>query len=112
MDTRTFHRHDTTPARMRALGADGAVKDLTGASVTYTLQDPATGALKVNRATGVVRDQTLYPGECYYAYQASDVNTSGLYMEEWEVVYSDGTKETFPGADTLYVVIRDDADNT
>ena len=111
MPERTFKRHDTTPARARLLDATGAPKDLTGASGTYTLMDVSTGTLKVNRGGIVVRNQVTYPGEVYYAYAGGNVDTAGTYLEEWEIVYADGTKETFPVGQVVTVRIEADADN-
>ena len=109
---RIFKRHDTTPARARILDAAGIPEDLTLASGTYTLSNVDTGVLKVNRGVITVRDQTLYPGEVYYPYQSADVNTAGIYVEEWEILYADGTKQTFPAGEVITVRIEADADNT
>jgi hypothetical protein len=112
MFTRIFKRHDTTPARVRLLSADGTIRDLTGATGTYTLTEISTNTIKVNRGTIVVMNQTTNPGEAYYPYTSGNVDTAGVYTEEWEIVYPDGTKETFPAGDIVIVRIEADADNT
>jgi hypothetical protein len=112
MPTRTIKRHDTASLpRMRALDSDGVPINLMGATGTYTLVLP-DGTLKVDRGAAGIVDQATSPGEVYYLWQPADVDTAGRYREEWEIVYTDGRKETFPTKSKWYVVIEPDADDT
>jgi hypothetical protein len=113
MAARILHRHDTAvQPRVRLLDESGIpVAGLAGATVRYTLKNVATGQLKITRASATVPSQTLYPGEVFYQLVAGDVDTVGMFLEEWEVTYSDGTKETFPAGQAQYVQILEDYDN-
>jgi hypothetical protein len=113
MADRIFHRHDTA-VQARALLLDDTrvpITGLAGATVRYTLKEFFSGGLKINRATATIRDQSLYPGEVYYQFVAADVDTIGTYVEEWEITYADGLKETFPARVPQYVQIVADYDN-
>lgn len=112
--TRFIKRHDTAvQPRMRALDEKGVAIDLTGATATYSLALLSTGVLKVNRGSAVLADQLLHPGEIYYMFTGPNVNTAGLYQEEWEIVYPGGFKETFPTKKDVWLVdIQADIDNT
>lgn len=113
MASRIIHRHDTTvQPRVRLLDEDGdTLTDLATATVKYTMRNVASGALKINRASATVPNQTAYPGEVYYQFVAGDVDTAGTYVEEWEVTHADLTKETFPAGSVQYVEIVADYDN-
>jgi hypothetical protein len=113
MPDRVIKRHDTAQQpQVRLLDETGAEITLTGATVTYTLTNIETGVVKVNRGTAVLRDQGTNTGEVYYQLVSGDVDTVGLYQEEWEVVYSGGARETFPVGAVQVVRIEADADNT
>ena len=112
MPDRKLKRHDThvTP-RVRLLDELGAALDLTDLDVVYTLRNLRTGELKVDRATATLDDQTTNRGEVFYALVAADVDTPGVYAEEWEVTYADSTKETFPTGIQQRVIIEPDEDD-
>lgn len=114
MPARIIKRHDTAVLpRAKLLDEDGVpLVGLDSATVRYTLQAVATGVLKVTRATATVANQTTSPGEVSYQWLAGDVDTVGVYSEEWEVTYADGRKETFPTDAPQYVEIQADLDNT
>lgn len=113
MPDRRIKRHDThVQPRARLLNEFGAGIDLTGLDVVYSLKNLRTNALKIDRAAAILADQTVYPGEVAYQFLAADVDTSGIYAEEWEVTYGDGTTESFPTGRQQRVIIEDDEDNT
>ena len=85
---------------------------LTGATVTYTLTNLETGVVKINRGVATLRNQTTNPGEVYYQLASGDVDTVGVYAEQWEVIHSGGAKETFPVGEMQLLRIETDADNT
>lgn len=112
MPDRIIKRHDTSvQPRSKLLDEAGVALVLTGATITYTLRAVADGALKINRATGTLANQTSFPGEVFYQLTAGNVDTAGVYAEEWEIVHSGGTKETFPVGTLQLVRIEEDADN-
>lgn len=112
MPARIIKRHDTqvTP-RVRFLDEDGDPIDLTDCTITYSLRNVLTLLLKVNRAAALAEDQLLHPGQAFYQFLAADVDTVGVYIEQWELVYPSTQKETFPVGIEQYVHIEEDIDN-
>ena len=49
-------------------------------------------------------------GEVEYRWAVGDTDTVGEFLVEWEVLWADGTTETFPTIDFDRVVIHDDLD--
>jgi hypothetical protein len=92
-------QRDTRP-KLRATLKDGsgAVVDVTGATVRYSMRHAATGSLKVNRQTAVLVTPT--GGLVEYAWSGAngDTDTPGDYTGEFEVTFSDLTVQTFPNA--------------
>jgi hypothetical protein len=113
MPIRVIHRHDTSVMpRVRFLDEGGGpIAGLDTATIRYTLRAVGTGTLKVTRALATPANQTTFPGEVYYQFVPGDVDTAGIYAEEWEITYVDGTKETFPAKLPQYVEILADYDN-
>lgn len=93
-------RNDTSPAiKRKLLDSDGNVINLTGASVRFYMSDKvAADATILNAIEGIVS----------YDWQDGDTDTSGVHNAEFEVVYADGTKETFPNDSNIIVVIASD----
>jgi hypothetical protein len=113
MPARVMKRHDTkvTP-RVRLLDDAGQPLVLTGLTVRYSLRALGATTLKVNRQTAIVTDQQVTPGEVFYQFVAADVDTAGIYEEEWEVDYGSGVTESFPVHGQQIVQIVADVDNT
>ena len=113
MGSRTIKRHDThVMAWARFLDEGGTPLNLTGCTVVYTLRDQETGALRITRAAASIRNQTTNPGEVLYQFTAAQTATVLYGPEEWEVTYTDATKESFPVGETVIVTIEADVDNT
>ena len=112
MPERIIKRHDTrvTP-RVRFLDEQQQPIVLTGLTVRYTLRALGTTTLKINRATATIPDQLVTPGEAFYQPVAADVDTAGLYEEEWEIDYGSGSKESFPVKAQIIVSILEDLDD-
>jgi hypothetical protein len=79
----------------------------TAASVTFKMT-PVGGATKTVDAAATITDAPL--GEVEYRWAVGDTDTPGEYEAEWEVVWSDGTNETFPTIDYDIVLIYGDLD--
>lgn len=113
MPDRILRRHDTHRyARALLMDENGSPIDLDGSTVAYTMKHQRTRELKIDRASATLADQDVYPGEIYYAWDDADVDTAGTYIEEWEITYSDTTKETFPASGEQRVLILPDEDDT
>lgn len=98
-------QNDTSPVVSAVLkDSNGAVKDLTAASVRFHMKAYQADSTKVDAAGTVVGDPT--EGVVKYVWQAGDTDTVGTYNAEFEVTYGDGSVETFPNTGNLTLVIK------
>jgi len=112
MPARIIKRHDTKVSpRARFLDEDGEPINLVGCTITYSLRNAITLELKVNRGSANPEDQLLHVGQAFYQFASVDVDTVGVYVEQWEIVYPSTYKETFPVGVVQYVEIEEDIDN-
>jgi len=99
-----FKKGDTAPAIVAILlDGLGAPVSLVGATVKFHMQ-AQDGTVKVNATATIDPDQLTNKGKVSYTWGASDLDTVGVYLSEWEVTFLNGTKETFPNKD--YDVVR------
>lgn len=97
-------RNDTTPAFEATLcyPADAAVDLSTATSVRFLMATATAGAreLKVDGLATVVQTgagvDAVNKGLVRYGWVVGDTDTAGGYDIEFEVTWSDGTKQTFP----------------
>jgi len=66
---------------------------------------PGDAAVKVNAAATITDAAT---GKVSYTPIATDTNTPGDYLVEWQVTFSGGAVETFPNSDWQKVRVKDD----
>lgn len=103
-------QNDRRPAAPATLKRGDAVVDLTAAtSVTFKMRQIHKLDLKVNNTVYVV-DASV--GQVEYRWGVGDTDTPGEYLAEWEVLWSDGTTETFPTVDYDIVLITSDLDGS
>ena len=96
---------DTAPAIAEQLfDGTGAPVPLTGASVKFMMQAPGS-TVKVN-AAATITDAAL--GKVSYTPIATDTDTIGDYLVEWQVTFSGGQFETFPNSGHQKVRVTDD----
>lgn len=76
---------------------DGSAIVLTGCTVTVKITRKATGAVKV--AAGACTIVSALAGQVSYAWQASDVDTVGLYDVQFTVTLPSGTGIAVPTDD-------------
>jgi len=97
-------QNDTLPT-LTAILKDpaGAAIDLSGSTVTFKM---FTEVASKTSATATIIDAST--GSVSYQWSATDTNTAGIFLGEFEVVKSSGLKETFPNSEPFRVVIRQD----
>ena len=99
---------DRRPAAPATLKHGSTVVDLTLAtSVTFKMTEQNETALKVNSAAVVL---VAASGTVEYRWAVGDTDTPGKYWVEWEVLWSDGTPETFPTVIPDVAIIYGDLD--
>jgi hypothetical protein len=85
---------DRRPVATTVLSRGSQIVDLTLAiSVTFKMREESESHLTVD-ATAVITDAAA--GEVEYRWDIGDTDQPGQYRAEWEVIWNDGTNETFP----------------
>lgn len=101
-----WKQNDTSPAiAFQLKDGNGVAVNLTGATVKFMMWAPGAAAIKVN-AAATITDATT--GKVSYTPSATDTDTPGDYIAEWQVTFSGGAVETFPNGDWLKVRVLDD----
>lgn len=103
----TLKAHDQKPSIEADLATGGVATNLTGATVKFIMADKDTGTVKVTAAAVIVDAAN---GTVRYDWVPADTDTPGNYQAEWEVTWSDGTKQTFPTLTYITVDILADLD--
>jgi hypothetical protein len=86
------------------------VKDLTGATIVFTMATTDGVTKKVNRQAAVITNPT--GGEVEYRWVSGNTDTSGPYLCEFEITPASGGKFTVPTKERAVVVVVDDLDAT
>lgn len=100
-----FHikQNDTSPALEAQLtDDDGSGIDLAAADVQFHLVSRDRSETAVDDTATIV-DST--DGVVKYEWSASDTDSSGRFLAEFEVTYDDGTIESFPNSRNITVEI-------
>lgn len=101
--------NDTAPAIEGQLtDSSGSPVDVTGASVTFIMKAVGGNTPKINAAATIV---TAASGIVKYTPATGDTDTAGDYLAEFQVIFGDGSKETFPNPAYLAVTITADLDD-
>lgn len=77
----------------------------TASSVDFHMKHVYSDGLTVD-ASATIQDSAN--GVVLYPWADGDTDTTGLHIAEWEVVYSDGTSESFPNDDDILIYINED----
>ncbi len=88
------------------LDRNGAVVDLSGATVKYMLLIPGAAALAINAAATVVG--SAVNGTVSFTPTALQSALPADYLEEWQVTFAGGAIQTFPALGPHKVRIRGD----
>ncbi|MGS0745553.1 BppU family phage baseplate upper protein [Syntrophomonas erecta subsp. sporosyntropha] len=101
----TIKRGDTRHAIKAVLkDASGAPVDLTGCSVNFHMA-PLNRPAVISRAAHI---QDAVTGGVWFVWASGETDTAGIYRAEFEVVYRDGRRETFPNDGYISIQILDD----
>lgn len=101
----TIKRGDTRNCIKAVLkDARGAPVDLTDCSVGFHMA-PLNRSAIISRAVHI---QDAAAGEVWVVWVPGETDSTGIYRAEFEVVYQDGRKETFPNKGYISLLIQDD----
>lgn len=97
-------RNDThTPITATFRNTDGSLVDLTDCRVNFIMIISRTQ--QINRSVNYIDAEN---GRVIFSFAQGESTTIGKFKAEFEVVYPDGTAETFPNSDYLVVQILPD----
>jgi len=103
-------QNDRKPAAPATIKRGDTVVNLTTAtSVTFKLRPMRRVDLTVDAAATVL---VAASGTVEYRWAAGDTDDAGQYYAEWEVLWNDGTTETFPTMGYDVCVIHADLDGS
>ena len=100
--TFSIKQNDSSPAIVYILSDDSGPVNLTGATVWFHM---GTGL----SALAVVVDALA--GKVSYSWAAEDTARAGFFRAEFEAIYADGSKETYPNEGYIGVNISPDIGN-
>ncbi len=104
-------QNDRRPVASTVLTRGTVIVDLTTAtSVTFKMRPIRQSVLTVDAAA--VIDPTPTTGAVTYQWAVGDTDIPGSYKAEWEVLWADGTTETFPTVGHDPVIVTDDLDGS
>lgn len=93
----TIVQNDTAPPINSRLTDSGEPVNLTDVSnIFFHMEDRYNRVQISDDLTGRVNIVDKTAGEVEYVFKSSDTEDVGTYQAEWEVLYEDGTRETFP----------------
>ena len=101
----TIKRGDTRHALKAILkNAQGSPVDLTGCTVTFRMASLWQSVL-VDREVDI---HDAIAGEVWVVWSPGETDVSGVYRAEFQVVYGDGRRETFPNNGYINIKILTD----
>lgn len=107
--TFTIVQNDTAPPIESTLRDEGVPIDLTNATnVRFHMEDKYNRVVVEDDVTGRVSVTNHDLARVEYAFAPGDTTDVGDYTAEWEVVYDDGTSETFPTEDKVEIRINEE----
>jgi hypothetical protein len=102
-------RHDTLPILTAVLkDSSDVVLNLENTTVLFTMKDISTGDIKIDTQPCTIVSASS--GIISYSWVATDTDTAGEYLGEFEIEYETG-KMTVPTEDALAIVILEDYNN-
>lgn len=99
-------QNDTNPPISSRLTDSGEPVNLQDVSnVFFHMEDSYNRVVISDDLTGRVNIVDAASGEVEYVFNERDTNRVGEYDAEWEVLYEDGSRETFPSNKMITVNI-------
>jgi hypothetical protein len=86
--------------------ASGTPVDLTDCSVSFHMAP--LGLNRKARVSRAVHIQNAAAGEVWVVWAPGETDAAGFYQAEFEVMYQDGKRETFPNANYISIRILED----
>lgn len=104
MSAHEVKRNDSRPYWPITLKfSDGSIADVSGGSVQFIARSRLDSTIKINVAAVLTLPAV---GQVEWRPLITETDVAGRYYCEWEAIFSDGTKQTFPtrGYDRLKIV--------
>lgn len=109
MSVINIKQNDRRPVAEATITRGGEAVDLSTVSgVTFKMRPFGRKDLKVNSSAVVTDDVN---GVVEYRWSIGDTDTPGRYNQEWQLLWPDGTTETFPTLPTSIVIVLGDLDS-
>jgi hypothetical protein len=100
-------QNDTSPdIEVDLVDANEEAVNLTGATIKFFTRVEPKGAVKVNGSAATIVTATA--GTVKYSWVSGNTDTADDYEAEFEVTFSGGGVQTFPGRNYILVHIIDD----
>jgi len=91
-----INQNDTSPDIECDLISNGALVDLTGASVQFVMGDLVDAPAMIVNNNGRVR----------YVWQDTDTAIAGTHKANFQVIFANGKRETFPNNGYILITIN------
>jgi hypothetical protein len=103
MSTVNIKRGDTKGIFVDTLKLDGVPIDLTGSSLKFLMRRQEKPYKHVTQVAEIVAPIL---GDVQYQPVLDDVDTAGVFQQEWEVTFPSGKILTFPNANGAYNTVN------
>lgn len=104
--TRQFNEGDLlTPIRLLVRQLDGALKDISGATWTFTMKALGAATAKVDAGSCTFTNDGT-DGRVHYAWSGTDLDTPGKYVA-WFTRTEGGKSVNYPQNGQLQIIVND-----
>ncbi len=105
-------RNDTLPTldvKLKDSATSYMNLNVSGLAINFSMKDVETNNIKVSSASASIVDPDT--GSVQYQWVYGDTSVAGMYYGEFELVYEDGNRLTFPTDSSLIINIFEDINN-
>lgn len=108
--TFSIKRGDTSPPiKYQLISSDGSMQDISNyQEVSFFMRNENKEVVVTGDTASGVTVEDAPKGIVSYSWSSGDTSTVGTYDAEWEVVFGDGTIETFPNNSFITVKVKED----